>query len=73
MRAVIADPADRVTDRTVHCAHHRFESLDYLVAVMAGPEVKGLINEFDRCWNGRVILTREVPAMADNAWKQQYG
>jgi hypothetical protein len=54
-----------VTDPSVHSAHYQFESLDLLEEVMVGPNIKLLIAEFDRCWNGRVIRTREVLTVAD--------
>jgi hypothetical protein len=53
------------TDPSVHCAHYRFDSLARLEAVMSGVEIGELIKEFDRRWNGRVIRTREILAVAD--------
>jgi hypothetical protein len=58
------------TDPSVHCAYYRFESLDRLGAVMAGPEIAALIREFDRCWDGRVTRTREVLTVADETGEQ---
>jgi hypothetical protein len=52
-------------DPSLHYAYYRFESLDRLDAITAGPEIKALIAEFDRCWSGRVTRTREVLAVAD--------
>ncbi len=51
-------------DASVHCAHYRFESRERLDAVMAGPEIRALIAEFDRCWP-TVVRTRETFAVAD--------
>jgi hypothetical protein len=53
------------TDPSVHCAHYRFDSLDALNAVMAGPAIRDLIAEFDRRWGTRVSRTREVMTVAD--------
>jgi hypothetical protein len=53
------------TDPSVHCAYYRFEPLEQVDAIMAGPAIKALIAEFDRCWLGRVTRTREVLAVAD--------
>jgi hypothetical protein len=53
------------TDPSIHFAHYRFDSLDVLGSVMAGPEIANLIAEFDRCWHGRVTRTREILAVAD--------
>jgi len=44
----------------VHVAIYRFASLDRARAVAASPEIKALIAEFDRVWQGRVTRTREV-------------
>jgi hypothetical protein len=44
---------------SVHCAHYRFESAERLDAVMAGPAIRALIVEFDRCWPS-VTRTRET-------------
>ena len=52
-------------DPPVHCAYYRFESLDRLNELMAGPEIQALIKEFDRHWLGRVTRTREVMVAAD--------
>jgi hypothetical protein len=53
------------TDPSVHCAYYRFGSVDRLDAVANGPEIKTLIAEFDRRWNGRVTRTREILAVAE--------
>jgi hypothetical protein len=55
------------TDPSVHCAYYRFGSVDRLHAVTNGPEIKTLIAEFDRRWNGRVTRTREILAVAEEA------
>jgi hypothetical protein len=54
-----------VTDPSIHCAHYGFESRERLDTVMAGPEIAGLIAEFDRCWGGRVTRTRDILAVSD--------
>ncbi|MGA3000253.1 MAG: hypothetical protein ABSE20_00865 [Acetobacteraceae bacterium] len=61
------------TDPSIHCAYYRFESLEQLDAVMAGPAIKDLIAEFDRCWLGRVTRTREVVAVADEFEERRAG
>ena len=53
-------------DPSVHCAYYRFESLERVDAIMAGPEILALIAEFDRCWSGRVTRTRDVLVVADD-------
>jgi hypothetical protein len=53
------------TDPSAHCAHYRFDSLDALDAVMAGPAIRDLIAEFDRRWGTRVTRTREVMTVVD--------
>ena len=60
-------------DPSIHCAYYRFGSLDLLDAVMAGPAIKALIAEFDRCWVGRVTRTREVLAVADEFDERRAG
>jgi hypothetical protein len=52
-------------DPAVHCAFYEFESLERLNAVMAGPEIRTLVAEFDRCWGSRVARTRQVIAVSD--------
>jgi hypothetical protein len=52
-------------DPSVHYAYYRFASLDRVSAIMAGPEISALIEEFDRRWNGRVTRTREVLVVAE--------
>lgn len=61
------------TDPSIHCAYYRFASLEQLDGVMAGPAIKGLIAEFDRCWSGRVTRTREVLVVADEVAERQVG
>jgi hypothetical protein len=53
------------TDASVHHACYRFDSLSRLRAIMRGPAIAALIEEFDRHWLGRVTRTREVIALAD--------
>jgi len=61
------------TDPSIHCAYYRFGSLEELDAVMAGSAIKGLVAEFDRCWSGRVVRTREVLAIADEFDERRAG
>jgi hypothetical protein len=56
-----------VRDPSVHCAFYRFDSLDVLEKVIAGPEITGLIAEFDRCWHDRVTRMREVLTVPDDS------
>ena len=51
-------------DRSVHCAHYRFESAALLAAATAGPAIRALIAEFDRCWP-TVTRTRETFLVGD--------
>ena len=52
-------------DPSTHSAFYQFGSLDALNAVMDGSAIKALIAEFDRCWDNRVVRTREVLSVAD--------
>jgi hypothetical protein len=58
-------------DHSVHCAYYGFESLNQIDTVTSGPEMRALIAEFDRCWEGRVTRTREVVAVADEIGGQK--
>ena len=53
-------------DTSVHCAHYKFDSKARLDAVVAGPELRALIDEFDRCWPS-VTRTRETFLVRDEA------
>ena len=53
------------TDPSVHRAYYKFESPKCLDAILSEPAIKSLIEEFDRCWQGRVTRTREIMTVAD--------
>ena len=57
----------------IHSAFYLFESLDCLDTVMVKPDIAALVAEFDRCWHGRVIRTRDVLAVADEIGEPQDG
>lgn len=44
----------------VHIAIYEFPDLAKARSVLASDEIKALIAEFDRVWQGRVVRTREV-------------
>jgi hypothetical protein len=44
----------------VHIALYEFPDLAKARAVLASDEIKALIAEFDRTWQGRITRTREV-------------
>jgi hypothetical protein len=44
----------------LHYAFYEFESLERAREVTSSDAIKGLIAEFDRCWEGRVVRTREI-------------
>jgi hypothetical protein len=54
-----------VTDPSVHSAYYQFDSPDRVAEIMLGPEIATLIKEFDRCWDGRVIRSRDILTVAD--------
>jgi hypothetical protein len=45
---------------SVHVAVYQFSDLNRARAIVASEEIKALIAEFDRVWQGRVNRTREV-------------
>ena len=47
-------------DPTVHYAFYRFADLARAKAIGDSDEIKGLIAEFDRVWQGKVVRTRDV-------------
>ena len=47
----------------VHIAIYEFSDLETARAIAASDEIKALIQEFDRIWQGRVQRTREVMAV----------
>jgi len=63
IQAFQADGAERGwsdVDPGVHIALYKFPDLAKVRAVSASDEIKALIAEFDRNWQGRVTRTREV-------------
>ena len=44
----------------VHIAIYTFRDLAQAQAIVDSPEIRALIAEFDRVWQGRVVRTREV-------------
>ena len=44
----------------IHIAIYEFRDLDHARASTGGEDIKALIAEFDRVWDGRVVRTREV-------------
>ena len=49
-----------VTDPAIHYAFYEFPEVARVQAVLESPEIKGLIEEFDRAWGDRVTRTRLV-------------
>jgi hypothetical protein len=39
------------TDPAIHCAYHRFQSMERLDAVMPGPAIEARVAEIGRCSN----------------------
>lgn len=48
----------------IHIAIYEFKDLQTARSVTTSPEIKALIDEFDRVWQGRVMRTREVVGVA---------
>ncbi len=48
------------SDPNVHIAMYRFEDVTTAHAIVQSNEIKDLIAEFDRVWQGRVTRSREV-------------
>lgn len=44
----------------VHYAFYEFESIEQARAISQSNEIRSLIAEFDRCWDGRVIRSRDI-------------
>jgi len=68
MKAFKAQSAMRgwsMADPSVHTAFYRFESVEAVQAISDSPEIKALIAEFDRCWDTRVVRTRDILSIAD--------
>jgi hypothetical protein len=53
------------TDPSVHTAFYRFGSVEAVQAIGGSDAIKALIAEFDRCWDGRVVRTRDILSIAD--------
>ena len=54
-----------MVDPSVHTAYYRFDTLEQVQAINSGPEIKGLIAEFDRVWDARVVRTRDIFVVSD--------
>jgi hypothetical protein len=48
------------TDSAVHYAFYEFADLERAQAVLASPELRALVAEFDRAWGARVTRTRDI-------------
>ena len=48
----------------VHYAFYEFPDLAAANAIVESDEIKAMISEFDRVWQGRVTRTREIFAIA---------
>jgi len=48
----------------VHYAFYEFPDLDAANAIVESDEIKAMISEFDRVWQGRVTRAREIFAIA---------
>ncbi len=48
------------TDPAVHYAFYEFAGLERAQAVLASPELRALVAEFDRAWGARVTRTRDI-------------
>ena len=48
------------TDPTVHYAFYECADSERAQAVLASPELRALVAEFDRAWGARVTRTRDV-------------
>lgn len=52
------------TDPAVHIAFYEFADAARAEAVLASPELRALVAEFDQAWGPRVTRTREILALA---------
>ena len=52
------------TDPAVHYAFYEFAAPERAQAVLASPELRALVAEFDRAWGTRVTRTRDILEMA---------
>ncbi len=48
------------TDPAVHYAFYEFADLERAQAVLASPELRALVAEFDRAWGASVTRTRDI-------------
>ena len=48
------------TDPAVHYASYEFLDVDRPRSVLASPELRALVAEFDRAWGARVVRTRDI-------------
>ena len=47
-------------DPSVHFAFYEFDDLQRVREIASSEAIKGLIAEFDRLWDGKVVRTRDV-------------
>ena len=52
------------TDPAVHYAFYEFADLERAQAVLASPELRALVAEFDRAWGPRVTRARDILEVA---------
>jgi hypothetical protein len=55
------------TDPAVHYAFYRFPDQETARGASGGDAIKGLIEEFDRCWGSKTSRTRELIELAQEA------
>ena len=48
------------TDPAVHYAFYEFADVERARSVLASPELRALVSEFDRAWGARVTRTRDL-------------
>ena len=64
-RAAAAMRGWSTVDPSVHTAYYRFDTLEQVQAISDSAEIRGLIAEFDRVWDSRVVRTRDIVAISD--------
>jgi hypothetical protein len=64
-KAVSAMRGWSTADPSVHMAFYRFESEAAARAIGGSDAIKGLIEEFDRCWGSRVVRSRDILPIED--------
>ena len=47
-------------EQNVHYAFYEFENIEQARAISQSSEIRALIAEFDRCWEGRVTRSRDI-------------